>query len=114
MELLVNLREPTDPLHYHVGDVIVFMPDGHQWTRIEMEREDWVVLRAPVLATHTDVLGMQEYNLANEVVRLRKHRFDMTKVPHFAIAKRRGKLNNIVQTTRLALENATVTKDAIT
>jgi hypothetical protein len=52
-ELLVRVTDkPVDHPHHHRtrahrGDVVVAVPDGHDWTEVEKAHPEWVILSVP-------------------------------------------------------------------
>lgn len=68
------------------GDVIVVMPDGHEWGRAEIENQDWKIVRVPgVSVDQASVFTSPEIDddpsQPSRVLQYRAFAFDMTAEP---------------------------------
>lgn len=87
----------TDPRHAHRsqrGDVIVVMPDGHVWTRIELTNPEWRVVRFPGLPP--EALGdlvQPVYDRGGKLIQRRARGIDLDSIKALSESLVNGKVN---------------------
>ena len=55
MEFLIRVVDKgPDVMHTKAGHVIVTMPDGHPWTKAELENPEWRIVRVPLVRVEAE------------------------------------------------------------
>lgn len=87
MELLVRIRDKvSEDFHKNIaltkrGDVIVVMPDGHDWGIEELANPDWRIIRVPVSRVEAEAMVAHELKQSEEqdkrLLQRRAFKFDL-------------------------------------